>query len=121
MMWVEAIKRLFSKPSRSTANVEGVRFVPATENAYGVDLWDCTVFTHSRISTTSDPNVASTFVRLRASLGSEYRNQVPASGSVTDCNLAYPIVQPLADGPLFKASEMEDKWISTCLTLTSTL
>jgi hypothetical protein len=90
--------------------VEGVRFVPATENAHGVDLWDCAVFTHSTISTTSDPSIASQFVRLRGSLGGEYKSQRPASASVMDCTLAYPVTQSFVDGPLFKASEMEDKW-----------
>jgi len=106
----EKIKRLFGQPRRSIAGAEGVRFVPAAENAHGGDLWDCAAFTHSMISTTSDPNVASQFARLRASRGREYENQLPASASSTDCTLVYPVAQSLVDGSLFKASEMEDKW-----------
>jgi hypothetical protein len=93
-----------------TSDVEGVRFNPATENVHGVDLWDCTVFTRSMVSTTADPGVASQFLRLRASLGREYQHQSPVSASVTHCRLVYPVARPLVEGPLFKASEMEDKW-----------
>src|SRR5438093_9740874 len=30
--------------------------------------------------------------------------------SALECSLSYPAVQAPADGPLFKANEMEDKW-----------
>jgi hypothetical protein len=110
VVWTEAIKRLFSKTGRSDAGVEGVRVIPAADNPYGVDLWDCGMITQSMISTTSDPGVAAQFERLRASTGDEHRNQVPANASVTDCTLNYAIARAFSDGPLFKANEMEDKW-----------
>lgn len=110
MVWIEVIKRLFSKTGRSDAGVEGVRVIPAANNPHGVDLWDCAMFTQSMISTTGDPGVAAQFTRLRASTGAEHRDQLPANASVTNCTLSYPIAQALSDGPLFKANEMEDKW-----------
>ena len=30
--------------------------------------------------------------------------------SALECSLSYPAVQAPADGPLFKANEMKDKW-----------
>ena len=109
-MWFETIKRWLGKRRPVNAGMEGVRFIPARENAHGVDVWDCAVFTHSMISTTSDANVASQFARLRASDGREHGNQRPPSASVTDCRLAYPVTRTFTDGPLFKADAMEDKW-----------
>lgn len=98
------------KTSRTGAGVEGVRRILAADNPYGVDLWDCATFAQSMLSTTSDASVAAQFVRLRASMGSEHRDHIPADASVTNCTLDYPAVHALSDGPLFKAKEMEDKW-----------
>ena len=109
MKWTETIKRRLGKLRRSNG-VEAARFVPATENVHGVDLWDCAVFTSSMISVTSELSMASQFARLRASQGNEYRNQLPRDASASVCTLAYPVPQSFAEGPLFKASEMEDKW-----------
>ena len=110
MAWMETIKRLFSKTGQSDAGVEGVRVILAADNPYGVDLWDCATFTQSMISTTSAPGVAAQFARLRAATGNEHRNQLPANALVKDCALNYPVAQAVSDGPLFKATEMEDKW-----------
>lgn len=110
MAWMETIKRLFSKTGRSDTGMEHVRVILAADNPYGVDLWDCATFTQSMISTSSDPGVAARFAQLRTATGNEHRNQLPSNASVTDCVLTHPVAHGLSDGPLFKATEMEDKW-----------
>jgi hypothetical protein len=93
---------------------EGVYFLPATENPFGVDVWDCSAFTQSRIAMTGDPAIAAGFVRRRASTGAEYREQAPDETSSVEVALRYGINRTLPEGPIFKAAEMEDKWDIYC-------
>jgi hypothetical protein len=93
--------------------------VPATENPFGVEIWDCTSFTQSMLSTTGDPQIAARFLHLRASTGAEYRDRpidsaetgAPAEEiAAISCDLAYPYQGEVRDGAVFKAECMEDKW-----------
>lgn len=110
MGWMDVVKGLFRTTPPSEGVGEHSRFIPAADNPYGVDLWDCAAFTQSRISGSEDPAVASCFVRLRSSTGEEHRGKAPANASVIECALHYVREGDVTDGPLFKAREMEDKW-----------
>ncbi len=86
------------------------KWISATENQFGIDILDCSEFCQSMVSTTSDPNLATSFVQLRSSLGEQYRGIFPPNLTWYECNLSYPYDGQHKDGPLFKAEEMEDKW-----------
>jgi hypothetical protein len=62
------------------------------------------------ISTTSDPQLAETFVARRGSTGSEFRNQNVEDAQTHPCDLHYGFAGKVEDGVLFTAEEMEDKW-----------
>lgn len=88
----------------------GVRWVPGSENAFGVDLLDCESVSRSLLSTTQDPRAGESYTALRGSSGEEYRGRSPESASTCECDLRYPHKGETRDGPIFKAAVMEDKW-----------
>src|SRR5205085_2872653 len=47
---------------------------------------------------------------LRAGDGREHRGQLPERATEYPCRLEYPGWDAAAEGPLFRADEMEDKW-----------
>lgn len=80
------------------------------QNLFGVRVLDCRPFSTTMISTTKDPYIAASFNRLRASDGQQHRDQHPADPVTATCELRYPSDGRSADGPLFVARQMEDKW-----------
>lgn len=93
--------------------------VPANQNPFGVEIWDCSAFTQNTLSTTGDPALALSFVNRRNSTGFECRDQRIAAGmtgqpaedvETISCDLAYPYQGDVQDGVVFKAECMEDKW-----------
>jgi hypothetical protein len=113
MAWTDHVRRFFEKitPSGEIAgSVHTAGFSPASENKYGVDIWDCTEFAQSRIAGSFDQAVAESFARLRSSNGDEHRDQTPINAVATECSLQYLVAGTFQDGPLFKAGAMEDKW-----------
>jgi hypothetical protein len=87
-----------------------VQPIPAAENRFGVDIWDCRSFTHNMESTTASFEIARRYVELRSSQGNEYLGQTPTNAHLVTCNLAYAFSERPSDGPLFKSEQMEDKW-----------
>jgi hypothetical protein len=110
MAWIEAVNRLFRNADRPKDDGKRTSVIPAADNPYGVDLWDCAAFTKSMVSTSADPAMAAQFMRLRASTGIEFRTQLPANATSIDCALSYTVGPEFSDGALFKATAMEDKW-----------
>jgi hypothetical protein len=104
------IKAALHLSPRDGEGVSGVHRIPAAENPFGVDIWDCRPFTHNRISTTGSAEIARRYVELRCSQGNEYRGQVPINAQLTRCTLTYPLSHPPSEGALFKSEQMEDKW-----------
>jgi hypothetical protein len=86
----------------------GIRWIPAAENRFGVDVLDCSAFAQSMVSWTSDVQITMRFSELRGSQGEHCRGKDVNDHSVT-CRLEYPSDRHL-DGPVFRAEEMEDKW-----------
>ncbi|RDZ28114.1 hypothetical protein [Lysobacter silvisoli] len=80
------------------------------KNPFVVDGYDCLAFARSMLSTTADPQVADSFLQQRGSLGQEHAGQLPADAISVDCRLPYPFTGETAEGALFKASCMEEKW-----------
>ena len=62
------------------------------------------------LSATKDQRIAQSFAALRDSSGEQHRGKSPAGAVAVKCDLRYPHEDETADGPLFVAQEMEDKW-----------
>jgi len=84
--------------------------VPAAENPFGVDVLDCSAVAQSMVSMTSSAEIAARFSQLRASSGEHCRGSEPTNAVTTKCHLQYPSAAH-QDGPMFKAEQMEDKWV----------
>jgi hypothetical protein len=80
------------------------------DNPFGLDGYDCAAFVNSFFSTTADPAIARSFEEGRASTGAELEGRLPDGAQALDCALEYEMDVPLADGVLFRAEAMEDKW-----------
>jgi hypothetical protein len=80
------------------------------DSPFGIDVLDCREVTQGMISATSDPDVADTFMRLRQADGVDYRGKDPTDALESDENLEYRLEDQPPDGPLVKATSMEDKW-----------
>ncbi len=106
------LRKLFGRRRRETPHEGGIplgEWVPAAENPFGVDVFDCAVFCQSVVSK-DDPTVAESFQRLRSSSGEEYRGRLPDAPVTVACDLTYPYDGRHQDGPLFKAEQVEDRW-----------
>src|SRR5215831_2001514 len=54
---------------RTTDPSSRIRWIPAAENRFGVDVLDCSAFAQSMVSTTSDVQIVMRFSELRGSQG----------------------------------------------------
>jgi hypothetical protein len=94
---------------------QGVWLAPE-QNRFGVRVLDCRAFCRMMVSLTGDPAVALGFMELRSSQGGHLHNQRLANARQVAYPLRYRLPpaftggQRLADGPLFQARAMEDKW-----------
>ena len=88
-----------------------VRWLSDSESPFGVSVLDCRPVTQNSVAVSESAEIAARFGQLRTWLGEELSEQqfsieVPVPG-----RLRYPSygkAQP--DGPVFKASAMEEKW-----------
>jgi hypothetical protein len=81
-----------------------------TRNPYQMRVLDCRPIVSSYTSTTQDPAVAQHFAQRDRS-GVAYRGQSTERSLLIDSDLTYPLPDAgLPEGPLFVATEMEDKW-----------
>lgn len=78
-------------------------------NPFTVDGFGCLSFVRAMRSTTKDKDVADRFVALRSSVGRNHAGQLPQGASAIEHRLVYP-GGGTADGVLFKAQQMEQKW-----------
>jgi hypothetical protein len=104
------LKRLVHRHRGDERSRAGLRWIAASDNPYGIEILDCSSITQTLFSTTADESIAKSFVVLRSSVGREYCDQEPEGCRSIECELQYPAIQLPADGPVFKAKEMEDKW-----------
>ena len=96
--------------SRGEEEFSAIQLIPAAQNPFGIEIWDCRAFTHNRVSTTANPEIAHKYVQLRSSHGDDYQGQTPANAQLVSCHLTYPLSPKPSNGPLFKSEQMEDKW-----------
>jgi hypothetical protein len=86
------------------------KWVEAADNPFQVRLLDCRPYTQAAVCVTSDEDEARRFGALRAGDGSEHRGRLPDRATEYPCRLEFPSWDRAAEGPLFLADEMEDKW-----------
>jgi hypothetical protein len=79
-------------------------------NPFVIEGFDCFYFVQSMLSTTTDQNIAASFVTLRKSDGSEYHGKLPDNSVEITCHLEYPSSREIANKRMFKAPSMEQKW-----------
>jgi hypothetical protein len=72
---LSVIKAALHLPPGDGEGVSGVHCIPAAENPFGVDVWDCRPFTHNRLSTTGSAAIARRYVELRRSQGNEMEDK----------------------------------------------
>ena len=103
------LNRPFDSESQSEAPC---RWLSAGQdgNPFVIDGYDCLALVTSLVTATSDPNIARKFVALRESSGREYAGELPAEAREIRYALAYPVHGAITEGPVFKASQMEEKW-----------
>jgi hypothetical protein len=89
---------------------DGFIWYAANENPFGVELLDVRPLTHSLESMTEDEVVAVLFNEQRSGDGRVLLEELFDDPVVVDCRLEFSLPTPSDDGPLFKASVMEDKW-----------
>ncbi len=98
-------------PTREEA-LSQLRWIEADDNSYGLRILDCRPVTQGLMSVTASHEEAERFMKLCRSDGSEYCGSSPANADQIDCRLVYPYgrEESPADGPVFVAKVMEDKW-----------
>jgi hypothetical protein len=77
---------------------------------FGCSVFDTREIATQMRSTSKDSRTAATFLAMRNSNGADLRELLPTEGLAVPCDLSYPLHELPIDGPLFKASRMEEKW-----------
>lgn len=90
--------------------IASLRWVPAAENPFGVELLDCREFAGGTEAWTRDQTLVASFDSLRRSAGEELREQSATPRLRTACRLVYPVKDEPEEGPFFMAQVMEEKW-----------
>jgi hypothetical protein len=90
--------------------MNNVRWVEPHESPFRVRCVDCRPLSSTMVSTTRDVLVASSFHDLRRSNGERFRDTLPEDPVTVRCALQYPYLKGWTEGPLCKASQMEEKW-----------
>jgi len=81
------------------------------QNPFGIRVLDCRPFCTTMISTTQNQQIALTFLKYRTSDGREHQGRQPPNLLGVQTSLVYPHSGGWpADGRVFTAAVMEDKW-----------
>jgi len=91
------------------AFADGLHWIKAGDNPWRVDILDCRPVAFRWTSTTSDPAIADSFVRLRSSDGRQHAGAEPLPHRVNGY-LTLDISAQAPEGALFRSSRMEEKW-----------
>jgi hypothetical protein len=95
---------------RSLFSPKAAVWLAASKNNFGAPVLDCRRFVANVTSWSSDPNVAKQFAQVRDRDGREYINQAPVNAVSLPSKLQFPYKGTHADGPIFLAQVMEEKW-----------
>ena len=93
-----------------------MKWIEANDNPYKLRVFDCREYAVNSISTTQNEEIAKSFSSTRQSDGKEYIGKFPHNGAKVEVDLNfYTKIFPgfengIADGVLFKAKSMEEKW-----------
>ena len=106
------IQKPGSRFSGAQDEAPGYRWLSAADeqNPFTIDGYDCLGYVSSLVTTTSDVSIAESFVAMRESGGLEYVNTFPNQPVQLSLDLVYPLMGEVADGIVFKAAQMEEKW-----------
>ena len=98
------------RPDPANAIAVKAVWLGTEDNAFGVQILDCTAFIADVTAWSSDPTVAQQFASSRMRDGSEYIAQSPENALSLQSNLSFPYNGKHEDGPVFLAQVMEEKW-----------
>jgi len=113
---IKRIVKAFSKKQKTilAGKTDNVDYNPVwlepNQNPFGIKVLDVRKYCQSMICWTTDKKVAKKFNKLRNSIGEKYIGKQPDNSIGIECNLHYSHPGSGPDGPIFKATEMEDKW-----------
>ena len=79
-------------------------------NPFNVGGFDCLAFVRSMRAVTQDQKIAESFLTLRYTVGAEYKGKLPEQAVELACDLRYEYAGEVAEGILYKSSQMEEKW-----------
>lgn len=79
-------------------------------NPFNVEGFDCLAYVRSMRAVTQDPEIAELFLTLRQTVGAEYKGELPEDSAELACDLRYGYEGEVAEGILYKSSQMEEKW-----------
>lgn len=101
-----------SPPVEDDGSTQFGRWLTADDpdNPFGIEGFDCRVFTQSMLSTTSNPRIAETFLAERRRLVIDDPAMLPEGATEAACALSYAYRGEAGDGALCKAATMEEKW-----------
>lgn len=83
---------------------------PGPDNPFGIRILDCRSMTWSLLSTTGDPAVAESYLRLRSTTGRELISRAINDSVRCQTSLRFPHNGARLEGVVFKADSMEVKW-----------
>jgi hypothetical protein len=88
-----------------------LRWLRGKKSPFGMDVLDCRSVALTTMSTSADPAIAESFLRNAKSDGTALIGTLPENPARLDYPLTFQLGEVhLDDGPLFIASQMEEKW-----------
>lgn len=87
-----------------------LEWIPAEQNSWSIPVLDCRILLTEMIFDTMSQKVAENFSISRLSTGIDVPGRVPDTISEIKVGLEYPFSLPAAEGVVFRAREMENKW-----------
>ena len=107
---MKAIWSFFQRWFRSENSSQFTWHEPGPDNPFAMRILDIRPLTQTMVSTTSNPEIAQSFVELRKSDGSDLASQRIDPVTVKKCNLVLPHNGEALEGIVSKADSMEVKW-----------
>ena len=105
----DAIQRQASQQQHGDGPTDDPKFVwlSATDNPWNVPVLDVRPITLTMISTSGDPSCARNAISFLRDDGRDFIDKEPQIDRTVATSLKYPIDRLLADGVIFRPTEME--------------
>jgi hypothetical protein len=107
------LKKLFGtekKQQPEPAREQGLPWIDASENPWGINMLDLRSITQEMISTSQDPQMATNAVSYNGQDGTRFWGIQPGNQKIISSDLSLPIDKYLLPGVLFTPHIMEHKW-----------